>query len=146
MIFKDIQIINSRTKIEQDHSKQNRKTHYRHFARSFKEVPVLNILDSIPLRKDVVAKQFYSRMTNSKCVDEKAETTPIELVQFCRQCRRLITVDGLSHEFLWLRWVTLCDQTNLNLFYEATLIKNTIERYYVIITKSTRPQQSSKRS
>ena len=73
MIFKDIQIINSRIKIEQDHSKKNRKTHCRHFARSFKEVPVLNILDSVSFHKDIVAKQCYSRMTNVKFVGDNAE-------------------------------------------------------------------------
>ena len=49
--------------------------------------------------------------------------------------------------FWWFsRWVTLCDQTNLNLFYEAALIKNTSEWYYVIITKLTQSHHSFKRS
>ena len=103
-IFKDIQIINSRIKIEQDHSKQNRKTHYRHFARSFKEVPVLNILDSVSFRKDIVAKQCYSRMTNSKCMDDKVEMSPIPsstlVTNYSGRIKSRILVTKMGHS-LW---------------------------------------------
>ena len=140
MIFKDIQIINSRIKIEQDHSKQNRKTHYRHFARSFKEVPVLNILDSIPIRKDVVAKQCYSRMTNSKCVDDKAEVTripsSISATNYGRRIKSRILVTKMGHS-LWPNKLELILWSNSPKKYHWTILRD----YYEINTTSTKPRK-----
>ena len=139
MIFKDIEIINSRIKIEQDHSKKNRKTHYRHFARSFKEVPVLNILDSVSFHKDIVAKQYYSRMMNVKFVGYKIEMSPSSslVTNYGRRIAAWISVIKMGHS-LW--------PNKLELILWSNSHKNTIEWYYVIITKLTRCHWSFKRS
>ena len=130
MIFKDIQIINSRIKIEQDYSKQNRKTHYRHFARSFKEVPVLNILDSIPLRNYIVAKQCYSRMTNMLL-------TKLRCHHFHRRCWSRITARILVTKIYHYFWP---NKLELEAILIKTLLNMILRDSYEIDTTSRQHQ------
>ena len=132
-IFKDIKIINSRIKIEQDHSNRTGK----HITDTLQDPlrKFRSLIYSIQSRfvKEIVAKQCYSRMTNSKCVGDKAEMSPIPssalITNYGRRIKARILVTQMGQSF----W-----PNKLELILWSNSHKYTTEWYYVIITKSTR--------
>ena len=113
MIFKYIQIIDSRIKNEQDHSNRTGK----HITDTLQD-PLRKFRPLIYSPAMILVKMFWILLKQKMVTIMVTILVTILVIILVRGHHLLVW----WHNFWWFsRWVTLCDQINLNLFYEALI-------------------------